>query len=662
MNNDEIKFFAINTRSLWLEGEKTGNLLVTKDGLSLAKSSDYSYVDTFVPGLVVPLSLDRDACGVLYILDENKKSILVYDIHNRHSRWLECLSLKNPVSIAISDTDIYIVDKGSPPGENDDNHDTPSPGEPPHSSHLSNPSYLLYCLVRVNLQTRWVRPIGKEARIATAEKDYLYVVDLKEKKVYKTGRQGESGKINLVDEAGSAYPLEAPTDIASDREGNFYILEGQKRKILKFNPNSQLVQAVSIPFKEEVQYLSLAVESSDNIFLGFQDKTPKGTEKKTAETSGVVRLSKDIKYAAVGTYTSKVFDSTIAGCQWHRVVMQAEIPANTRIMLSYSAADYQPGIDGPFIPEPLVNPTDTLVNKAYGRYIRFKIELSSDETCSAAPLINSFKVYFPRLTYLRYLPGPFQEDEKKREFLERFLSLFETFMSYSEQQIDNFTKYLDSAAVPEKFLSWLSSWLAIAQDENWPMGKKRLLLQQAPGLYKRRGTPRALSQIIELFYDVAPIIIEPFQFKCIDIKNSDENSDEDTDKINSYIDLVKILYGIDPREGTGSYRFTVLVPPRWEEPANPLKKPKEVNETERTTLQRIMDTEKPTHTNGTLQVLEPWFYLDMHTYLEINTLLTKTGFVLEKSSVLGRDTRIYDKENAGQAGRKSRIDLDFKLT
>jgi hypothetical protein len=79
-------------------------------------------------------------------------------------------------------------------------------------------------------------------------------------------------------------------------------------------------------------------------------------------------------------------------------------------------------------------------------------------------------------------------------------------------------------------------------------------------------------------------------------------------------------------------------------------------------MQRIIDTEKPAHTVGCLQVLEPWFNLDRHTYLGINTVLTKPQFILEKTSVLARDTAIYEKEPGGRVGEKSRADIDSILT
>jgi phage tail-like protein len=646
INTSEISFFVINTETLWKEGEKVESIQVEKQGISLAKYSDYSYMDTHVPGTVIPKSLDRDACGVLYILDEEKKSIMIFEIENQYHRGIECLFFGEPVSIAVSDLNIYVVD-----GET------------------------LYCIARVNGQIRWEREIqtGIDLRIATLEPDRLYVMDIENKKVFKTNRECKLDATTEIalrtqnpadkdEEIFYSLDTKELVDIASDREGCFYILEAQSKEILKFDQTGLLLQVNSIPFKEDVDFKTLAVESSDNIFLGFWDETPGNSrEFKPGESSGIVQLSKTIKYAAVGAYTSKVFDSTITGCQWHQVVLDADIPANTRVTLSYAASDYEPAVDGPYTSHPLVNPVDTLITGAVGRYIRFRIELFSDEATGVTPLVKRLKVYFPRITYLRYLPDTYQEDEKNREFLQCFLSLFETFMSCSEEQIFDFTRYLDPLAVPEGFIPWLSSWLAIAYDENWPLTKKRLLIRLAPQLYKKRGTPRVLSQIIELYYDIPPIIIEQFQLECIRNREKSKEEEEKTSEpsCNSTLSMEEI---VDRLYGTSPYRFTVVVPPRWEDPKSRVKKAREVTNPERNTLQRIVDMEKPAHTEACLQVLEPWFYLDMHTYLEINTILTRTEFLLEKSSVLGRDTVIRDIEPGGQVVPRSRIGIDLQLT
>jgi phage tail-like protein len=625
MNRDKTMFFILNTESLWQETEKVENIQVSNRGISLCKSGFYSYKDTFVPGSIEPKSLDRDACGVLYILDEKEKRILVFDIMNRRSSWIRCPAFKEPVSIAVSDIDIFVIDRDMD-------------------------IQTLYCLAAVNAQIRWEIEISEKAVIAVDPlgKESLYVLDTdtENKKVFKAGREWKlSGQeIILTDEGGDDYMPDNPTDIASDREGNFYLLEAEKRKVLKFSPVGRLMEVIDIPYKEESQFLTLAVESSDNILLGFKEIGALAAG--GIETFGIVQLSRLTKYEISGTYFTKIFDGTIPDCRWHRVVLDAEIPANTRVMLSYLASNQEEFLKSDehlqSMPGHLANPRDVLLTGANGRYIRFKIELISDEAGINTPLISSLKVYFPRDSYLRYLPETFRENEASREFLERFLSLFETFMSCSEEQVYDFTQYLDPQAVPGGFIPWLSSWLAIAYDENWPPDKKRLLIQKAPGLYRKRGTRRVLSEIIELFSGRTPIIIEPFQFRCI--------------KSPEMREVVEKLYGSSP------YRFTVLVEPAWEDPDSPVKKAKKVTTAERSTMKRIIDIEKPAHTQGCLQVLEPWFYLDMHTYLGMNTVLTEPQFVLEESSVLGRDTVIQDREKAGQAGRKSRIDIDLGLT
>jgi phage tail-like protein len=615
MNSNETNFFIINTLPLWAEGAADGNLLIGDEGITLNKSSEYTYEDTIIPPLVVPVSLGRDACGVLYILDQNKKNVLLFDIKNKYSRWMTCITFENPVSMAIDEFDLYVVDVITKVG--------------------GGIGWKLYCIARINGQIRREREIPFEARIASCGDGQLYVLDIENQKVYKTDWEWD------LQEVVSENELEGAADIAADRDANIYILQPEKRTILMYDLDGNFEQSLSIPFESSAKFLNLAVESSDHIFLGFE----KGSSMGPSFTSwGILQLTKRLKYAVTGTYISQVFDSTQTGCRWSKIILDADIPANTRVTMSYVASDDEPGADGPYVEDPIVNPNDALLRNAVGQYIRFKIELSGDESGRSAPFIRSLKVVFPVVTYLRYLPGIYQEDETSKEFLERFLMHFETFLEQKEAQGFQFTKYMDPGSVPGEFIHWLSSWLAIAYDENWSLDKKRQLIHLAPVLYKKRGTPWTLSRLIELYYSIKPIIIEPFSFKCIE-KNNEE-----------YRGLLDKLYGLGP------YRFTVLVPPKWESQEGSLKKAKPVSEAERSVMERIVDTEKPAHTVGCLQVLEPWFYLDKHTYLGINTVLTKPEFVLEKSSVLARDTVIYEKEPGGVVEIKAHIGVDAPLT
>ena len=79
-------------------------------------------------------------------------------------------------------------------------------------------------------------------------------------------------------------------------------------------------------------------------------------------------------------------------------------------------------------------------------------------------------------------------------------------------------------------------------------------------------------------------------------------------------------------------------------------------------IEVIVEREKPAHTVGGVKALQPWIYLDMHTYLGINTILTEPVFILGESSVISRDTALSDPEESGQIDLRSRLAMDTILT
>lgn len=615
---EESKYFIINTQSQWEAAETTENILVTGESISLETSDTYAYLDTFGTGGQEVNSLALDACGVLFMTSATGTIFIQKFPDLREFFPLACASFDRPVSIAAGADDLYVVARTDEEG--------------------NASGWALVCLARINNQVRKRQEVAEGTTIASLGDYGLYLLDTQGQRIFKVEQywQWEPQEIIALDSSGLPYSFHQPMDIASDRDGNFYILEAENKEILKFDPGGQWVQTIPIPFETGSGFTALAAAGSDNLYLGAVNED---------ETNSVLQLSRSSSHEPSGIYTSGVFDSTIPGCRWHRVVLDADIPDNTLIKLSYSASQSEtpPGGGDRFTASTaLENPRDALLIDATGRYIRFKLELFSDETGQNTPLIRSMKIYYPRDTYLRYLPATYQEDETGKDFTERFLSLFETFMQHSEEQIYDFTAYLDSETVPESFISWLSQWLAVTVDENWSETQQRQLLREAPQLYKKRGTGAVLSRFIEIYYGKAPIIIEPFQMECIDNEE--------------YRTLISKLFSTDP------YGFSVLLEPKWEDPDSGEKRAVSICGTCRTALQRIIDAEKPAYTAGILHLLEPAVYLDMHTYLGINTLLSKRDFLLEKTSVLGRDTVTYGSEFSAQVERNSRIGIDFKLS
>lgn len=277
---------------------------------------------------------------------------------------------------------------------------------------------------------------------------------------------------------------------------------------------------------------------------------------------------------------------------------------------------------------------------AEGRYIWARIDLVGSELTS--PSVQSLRVDYPRISYLRYLPAVYQDDERGRDFLERFLSLFEALFAGVEAQVDHIARYFDpnSQLASGEFLRWLSTWLAISPDNNWDDAKLRNLVKRASQIYKYRGTRTAIEDMIEIFTGDRPYIVEHHQTSC-NAWFAKEIRPEFAD--------VKALY--ERLYGTNPFCFCVLLKPF------PVK-----TEEQRQAVLRILDFEKPAHTCAGLLTLQPWIQLDAHTYLGINTYLSQPSARVDLNSAMPRDTVLDDPEETGQLELRSRINFDIKLT
>ena len=82
----------------------------------------------------------------------------------------------------------------------------------------------------------------------------------------------------------------------------------------------------------------------------------------------------------------------------------------------------------------------------------------------ATPAVRAARVYYPRSSYLNYLPALYSSDDRSRWFSERYLSLFQTEWDHLGKAIENTTALFDPAAVPDRFLDYVAGkkrvWLA----------------------------------------------------------------------------------------------------------------------------------------------------------------------------------------------------------
>ena len=186
--------------------------------------------------------------------------------------------------------------------------------------------------------------------------------------------------------------------------------------------------------------------------------------------------------------------------KWDKIRVDQEIYPSTTINIYYYCSDKN---NEPTENDWIAGPQNANVISLLdcrGRYLKIKITLSTSDE-NASPKLKKLSVYFSPSSYLKYLPSIYQENEQSRDFLERFLGIFQNFYEETDNKLSSFTKFLDSYATPDGFLPWLSSWLAIsnAKGGEWSVENKRLFLKFAPQIFKKRGTKEGLEEIISIY-------------------------------------------------------------------------------------------------------------------------------------------------------------------
>lgn len=419
------------------------------------------------------------------------------------------------------------------------------------------------------------------------------------------------------------------------------------RFILHFGENGELVGRVA-GFRGKTD--GLTIDASDRMYILNREN---GTI--TMLDLQPQMLNREGAGAPEGAWLSRALDSAESETVWHKFTLDAAIPDGTQLRVRYFASDSPElvlqgtlrNVDdwlgredlsldekraalAPYWSEPIVNPSDALFREAKGRYLWLQIEWLGSERLT--PILRKMRVYFPRDTLISYLPAVYQEEEESRDFLERYLSLFGTLFDSVEEQIDGMAGHFDRERAEGAMLRWLASWLGMEVDDNWTDEWVRRLIRFAPELYRYRGTKRGIEKAVEIFTGLTPIVVESFQYKQLREKAE-------------FRWLVDRLYGDDP------FTFTVLLHPN-----------QAPSEKEKTLLLQLIEDFKPAHTEARLVWLQPWMYLDLYTYLGMNTVLTEPSlFTMNAGKAMPNDTLLVDLDLNRRLDAHTRLEMDSEL-
>lgn len=219
--------------------------------------------------------------------------------------------------------------------------------------------------------------------------------------------------------------------------------------------------------------------------------------------------------------TLRPVDSRIPACTWHRIVLEARVPAGCGITLEARVAD-DAGFSGlgpeegwcPLPPlcrrsraeigghrpadpvwdallvdlSPPVDDDAGAMRPLRGRYLQLRLHLRN--TKSASPRITALRAWYPRFSYLEhYLPAVWREvDPAQNHFAERFLANVEGLFTDLEEGLVAATALFDPRVAPADALPWLASWFAVSLDPGWTEAQRRFFLRHAVRMFNMRGT------------------------------------------------------------------------------------------------------------------------------------------------------------------------------
>lgn len=330
---------------------------------------------------------------------------------------------------------------------------------------------------------------------------------------------------------------------------------------------------------------------------------------------------------------SRILDSRETDTEWHRMMFHLCNKGHTSYEISVYAAnslkrridDTEENIeeillDGnltilekkkilqPYLQKNIRDTEDILLHEVKGRYLWFILETSLQMNQEIE--INEIQIYFPRESWISYLPEIYQREDKN-QFFERFLAIYQTMYEELNEKIREFPYLMDVDYANQEFLEWLAKWIGIAESYVWSAEQLRRLLKNAVKLYKLRGTRQAITEFVKLYTNGTEVyIVENFQIKQYKNKKNEE--------------LFERLYGNNP------YQFQVIV-----------KESDVPTVREYQTLIKIIEEVKPAYMELELVVLKPYIFLDQHTYIGMNSVLgeyrnlTLDGVSMLSFSVLG---------------------------
>jgi phage tail-like protein len=382
-----------------------------------------------------------------------------------------------------------------------------------------------------------------------------------------------------------------------------------------------------------------------------------------------------------GTLATSRLDSGIDHCHWHRVAFTASLPTGAGLTAE-AVVSNDPTFDPTTLPDTSWNlwnltgdDPDLLLpsgDAGTGQYLWLRLTLRSDG--EHLPTLTRVKVYYPRNSYLQYLPAVYQEDDESRMFLERFLSIFQTDFDGFDSLLDTlWMRMLDPASADAKFLPWLAAWLALTTDPTWDDATLRAMIKGAFAYYQKRGTVAGLEQAVSSYGGVAwGKVVEHYRLRRLTMLSAGVPLDGTARlwsadifrrlRVGRYSEVGRFRLADTPEPAVeplywGANRFSVFFP------ANPVSM-----DATKARVAAVVEREKPAHTLATLCPVFPRLRVGVQATLGVDSVVGGISpLLLNRLATLGYDTVLSPSDAERQLSRlgatpRPRVGVSLKLS
>lgn len=661
-------FLFLNARAGWRAGQLQ-QVELADDGaalrLSHAPGSARPLADKTgsLGGLVLPIGLAVDGEGRIYILDGGATVIKRYDPCAEEFFTLPCVGgkgsaprqLNDPRGIAITRRgDMFVADAG-------------------------NARVQVFALKDLVLRNIWNTPRAAKlpapwlpVDVAATSQNCILVCDYANGLIHRFDPSGKWREAWDGADAASQQPaLHKPTRIAVDAHDHVYILQEGKEFVVVLDERGCWARTVQKPdeIKGEFCPVAIAVDANGTIFISdraarkvFACGKGKTSAAKLAlaecpslafDKTGQLLVGDGANkcvafvqpaqaFETEGVFITQALDSELYRCEWHRARMQASVPAGTQIRVDTFTAEAEfSSAEIASLPETRWATAqfnaqvgdglwDCLTLSEPGRYLWLRLTLLGDGAHS--PEVRWLKMEYPRnqISAIQFLPAVYREDAAGKDFLGRFLSIFDAISEGIDDSIATLERLFDPLAAPTSadarrdFLGWLAGWFDLVLDRTLPVWRKRLLLKNAHTLFALRGTPAGLRLHIQLYFGAQARILEHFKLRRWLFVDSARLGDS------------SVLYGWGIVKRLQLDEFSRIGEFQLIDTGDPLRDPFYVfahgftlalptcaglSVAQKRALDRIIEASKPAHTQATVRVTRPRFRLNGETYLGLDTVL-----------------------------------------